>query len=106
MFLPEGLLEYFEVTAVKKTEDGLSIHIEERNIIPKEYCDQTLLSKGFHEVSTVQDFPVRGKACYLMVKRRRWMIENTGQVVSRNWGLVAKGTRLTEEFATFLKGMH
>ncbi|MGL6014937.1 MAG: ISAon1 family transposase N-terminal region protein [Selenomonadaceae bacterium] len=31
-----------------------------------------LLSKGFYEPVTIQDFPLRGKACYLKVKRRRW----------------------------------
>ena len=106
LFLPKGLLDYFEVTDIKQADDRFSIHLEERNIIPVEYSDRKLLSKGFYDATTIQDFPVRGKACYLMVKRRRWLIESTGQIVSRNWDLVAKGTRLTQEFASFLKGLH
>ncbi|MGL5262175.1 MAG: ISAon1 family transposase N-terminal region protein, partial [Bacteroides sp.] len=36
-------------------------------------------------------------------KRRRWLNKSTGQLVQRDWSLVAKGTRLTAEFASFLK---
>lgn len=106
LFLPEGILEYFQVTSVKKKEDSFQIDLEEKNITPEEYSGEKLLSKGFYDVITVQDFPVRGKACYLKVKRRRWTVEGTGQIVSRDWSLVAKGTRLTEEFASFLKAVH
>ncbi len=106
LFLPEGVLEYFQVTSVKKKEDSFQISLEEKNIIPDEYAGQKLLSKGFYDVITIQDFPVRGKACYLKIRRRRWTVEETGGIVSRDWSLVAKGTRLTEEFASFLKAVH
>ena len=106
LFLPEGILEYFQVSSVKKNEDSFQISLEEKNIIPEEYAGEKLLSKGFYDAITVQDFPVRGKACYLRIKRRRWTIEASGQIVSRDWDLVAKGTRLTEEFAAFLKAVH
>lgn len=39
----------------------------------------------------------------LSIKRRRWEDPQTGTIVSRDWDLVMKGTRLTKEFATFLK---
>lgn len=106
LFLPEGILEYFQVTSVKKKEDSFQISLEEKNSVPEEYSGQKLLSKGFYDVITIQDFPIRGKACYLKIKRRRWTVEDTGQIVSRDWSLVAKGTRLTEEFASFLKAVH
>ena len=104
-FLPEGVLEYFNVTSVRESEGKLTIHLEETGFYPEEYSGQTLKSKGFLEPVTVQDFPIRGKACYLEVKRRRWLNETTGKIVSRNWSLVAHGTRMTQEFATFLKGI-
>lgn len=106
LFLPEGILEYFQVTSVTQKEDTIQISLEEKNTIPEEYAGQKLLSKGFYDVVTIQDFPVRGKACYLKIKRRRWTVEETGGIVSRDWSLVAKGTRLTEEFAAFLKAVH
>jgi len=101
--LPEGLLDFFEVTQIEKTE-VLTIHLEEKNIIPVEYAGHKLTSKGFYEESTIQDFPIRKKACFLKVKRRRWLNEDTGNYVARDWKLVAKGTRMTQELASFLKG--
>jgi hypothetical protein len=62
-----------------------------------------LTSKGFFDEITVQDFPIRGKASYLHIKRRKWINETTGDIVFRDWNMVAKGTRMTHEFASFLK---
>ena len=53
----------------------------------------------------MQDFPVRGKAGYLRIKRRRWEDPETGQTYSRDWNLVASGTRITAEFGAFLKAL-
>ena len=105
LLLPEGVLDYFEITQVVQQEKELSIVLEERNVIPEEYVGRKLESKGFYEDSRVQDFPLRGKAVYLIVKRRRWIDKTTGDIVFRHWELVAKGTRTTQEFATFLKGI-
>jgi tRNA A58 N-methylase Trm61 len=40
---------------------------------------------------------------YLHIKRRRWTNKTTGEIIKRDWLLVAKGTRMTQEFAAFLK---
>jgi len=106
--LPEGILDYFGLTQVQKDQKGLYLHLEERNILPKEYQDQkesVYHSKGFFPQVTVQDFPIRGQKVLLLVKRRRWENQTTGDIVSRDWDLVQKGTRLTAEFAAFLKGI-
>ncbi|MDD7888337.1 transposase, partial [Flavivirga sp. 57AJ16] len=55
---------------------------------------------------TVQDFPIRGKNVYLHITRRRWHNQTTNKVITRDWDLVAKGTRITSEFATFLKEVY
>lgn len=100
--LPEELLEYFELTDAQKTSDSYTFYLSEKNIHPQEYTNQKLQSKGFFEEETVRDFPLRGKACFLKIKRRKWLNEETGKIVYRNWELVANGTRMTKEFATFL----
>ncbi|WP_422111132.1 ISAon1 family transposase N-terminal region protein [Flavobacterium psychrophilum] len=71
--------------------------------MPKEYRQSKLSLKGFFDEITVQDFPIRGHQVYLHITRRRWLNEDTGQVVFRDWNLVADGTRVTQEFAFFLK---
>jgi hypothetical protein len=101
--LPRGILEYFTISNIVQTEEILSIYLNEKNIIPEEYVNDKLSSKGFYDEVKVQDFPIRGKEVYLHIKRRRWLNENTGNTVMRNWEVVAKGTRMTKDFAAFLK---
>jgi hypothetical protein len=103
LLLPEIIVEYFELTSYKKGDDVLHIYLKEINSIPKEFGQNKLSSKGFFNEITVQDFPIRGHQVYLHIIRRRWLNEDTGQVVFRNWNLVADGTRVTQEFASFLK---
>lgn len=101
--LPSGILEYFSLSNIVQTEEILSIYLNEKNIIPEEYTNDKLSSKGFYDEIKVQDFPIRGKEVYLYIKRRRWLNESTGNIVMRNWDVVAKGTRMTKDFAAFLK---
>lgn len=103
LLLPEIIVEYFELTSYKKAEAILHLYLKEVNSIPKEYRQHKLSSKGFFEKITVQDFPIRGHQVYLHITQRRWLNEDTGQVVFRDWNLVADGTRVTQEFASFLK---
>lgn len=105
MLLPEGILNYFEVTQFIKEEARFNIYLSEKNIPPSEFGSDKLTSKGFYDEVTVQDFPIRGKASYLYIKRRRWLNETTGDIVCRDWNIVAKGTRMTQEFASFLKAI-
>jgi len=103
LILPEGILDYFEVTNIHQDQQEIWLYLEEQNIIPKEYEKDKLISKGFLPESSIQDFPLRGKAVFLLVKRRRWLNTTTGDIVTRNWDLVSEGTRMTKEFASFLK---
>ena len=105
LIIPEGVSDYFEMTHYSKEEKRLDIFLEELNNTPEEYQGQKLVSKGFFEPITLQDFPIRGMQVYLHVKRRRWLNQDSDKVVYRNWELVAKGTRITQDFAAFLKGI-
>ena len=103
LLLPSIIVEYFELTSSEKEDEVLHLYLKEINSIPKEYRHHKLSSKGFFDEITVQDFPIRGHQVYLHITRRRWLNEDTGQVVFRDWNLVADGTRITQEFASFLK---
>ena len=106
MIIPEGVSDYFSLSGYKKDDTGIHIYLEELNSIPLEYQKNRLVSKGFFAgVMILQDFPIRGQEAYLHVKRRRWLNQDTGVVVSRNWSLVSKGMRITEGFAAFLKAI-
>ena len=105
LLLPEGILEYFELTNVAQTPVGLNIYLEEKNIVPADYENRRLESKGFLPEVSIQDFPIRGHKVALCVKRRRWEVKRSGEIITRDWNLVRKGARMTTEFGTFLKGI-
>lgn len=101
--LPDFLVDHFEVVSSTNTEEILHLYFEENSKAPKEFDALELVSKGFQDEITIQDFPLRGKFVYLHIKRRRWTNKATGEIVKRDWNLVTKGTRMTQEFAAFLK---
>lgn len=101
--LPEGILDYFEIVKDEIQNDRVHFYLEEKNILPEEYESLKAKSKGFTPEITVEDFPLRGKPVLLHLKRRRWTLIDTGEIVKRDWDLIAKGTRITSEFASFLK---
>ncbi len=103
LILPESLDTYFELISYIKEGEDLHLYLKEVNTIPEEFHGNKLSSKGFYDEITVQDFPIRGYRVYLHITRRRWLNEDTGKVVSRDWDLVAQGTRITKDFAAFLK---
>jgi len=106
LLLPSGLTELFEVDTLEKKDDSFHFYLSEKNIHPAEFANQRLESKGFFDEAILRDFPLRGKACFLHLRRRKWLNLNTGQIVFNEWRQVAKGTRLTVEFAAFLKGIN
>lgn len=61
LFLPSGCLDYFDVTAYSNMDTCYIISLEEKNVIPYEYADLPLVSKGFHPEIEVQDFPARAR---------------------------------------------
>ena len=103
LLLPEGTLNYFDVINVVEDSTQIVIYLEEKNLVPDEYKDLETESKGFYEPVVVRDFPIRGREVFLNVRRRRWIIKPGGQYIPRNWQLVASGTSMTREFASFLK---
>lgn len=103
LLLPEYLIEYFDVAEFSEKEGLLHFYFEEKNNVPREFSSLQLQSKGFHEEITVDDFPLRGKPVKLHIKRRRWTDVKSGNILQRDWRLIAKGTRMTQDFAEFLK---
>lgn len=105
LVLPHEIFEYFDIITIQGGERQVDIYLEEKNENPEGYELVKLVSKGFHPSICLQDFPLRDKALYLHVRRRRWYCESTRKTVERDWESVAKGTRLTKGFASFLKGI-
>ena len=109
-FLPSGLLEHFsiksavELCSLKDKTVYIEIILEENNVIIGDVESSQYESKGFTKM-TLQDFPVRGKAVYLVMRRRRWRHKQNPKITHRNdFSYVAEGSGFTKELAAFLKG--
>ena len=89
-FLPDFLLDYFEITRYKKLGDLstkqmiFEIHLDEKNTIKDNIKSIEYESKGFLPYSRVQDFPIRGKAVYLLIRKRRWRHKTTRKEVTND----------------------
>ena len=109
-FLPEKLLEYFKIVSIKEKEEKttnkkiIEIQLEEKNQLPDGYSTTDYESKGFSSQSRIQDFPIRGKAVYLVIKRRRWRNKETRKEIRSDYSFISEGSKLTQELSDFLKG--
>ena len=104
--LPTELFEYFELVELQESADNtLLFYLDEKNVKPPELSKQDIVSNGFSSPVTIQDFPLREKRVYLIVRRHKWKDKGTGKIYSRTWDLTAQGTSYSKEFAAFLKGL-
>lgn len=113
MFLPNDILEYFDVVAFREDLTGrtilngypekeLHIYLDESDMMHRD--DEGYKSNGFTEECIVHDFPIRDRKAILHVRRRRWITPNGhNEVLDYGELLGAKGTKLSREFAAFLK---
>ena len=102
-------MEYFIISnyemlcSIENKSEYWVIEFEERNELPQEYSSIEYESKGFMESKLIQDFPLRGKAVFLRIKKRRWRHKQTGAIVKRDFTFIADGSKFTQELSDFLK---
>ena len=105
---PIELIEHFDIVSVqelgevKAKQDYFHIVFEERPVIPEGADITEYESQGFFS-KTIQDFPIRGRAVFLEIKRRRWRHKETGIGISRDFSFAIEGSKITKELANFLK---
>ena len=110
-FLPIGLLNHFDIIDFEEIilseiqKDGFYIYLDEKNIIPNGFNSTDFESKGFFDTATIQDFPIRGKALFLVIRRRRWREKkDKNNQIKSDFSFIAEGSKLTLELSDFLKG--
>ena len=98
------ILDYFLISGVEQTSQEIHISLDEK-MNPKLSNDVHFESKGFMEAVNVTDFPIRDHKVILKIRRRRWTDLRTGKSFSIpiDLDIVAKGTRYSKEFGSFLK---
>ena len=103
--LPDVLIDNFDVVNYEKTDTRFDIWLDEKKVMMREDKKYSnVISHGFGEYHCIQDFPIRGRATYLHVRKRKWLDKDTGEIFSYDWELSEfDETRLNSEFASFLK---
>ena len=86
--LPDVLIDNFEIVNFDKSADRFDIYLDEKKVQLKE--DKTnpdIISYGFGEYRTIQDYPIRGRATYLHVRKRKWLDKSSNEIFSYDWDL-------------------
>ena len=116
IILPTSILDWFSLVRVEEQQSnkkpsrdsvwsGIELHIYLDEKDNRSETEQTtLFANGFTEPTIVQDFPIRDHKVYLHIRRRRWLTQEGKNVLLSTYPLAAEGTRLSAEFASFLKG--
>ena len=100
-FKIEKFEELGEVTTMKMC---FCIYLEERNVIPNGYESNKDESRDFYPATTIQDFPIRDKPVYLIIKRRRWRHkERKNEEILNDYSFIAEGSKFTQKLLDFLK---
>ena len=106
---PETFLEYFEIVRyemlcdVNTKTEYFQLYIDEQIKFPPGVTSVEYESKGFDSSSRIQDFPLRGKAVYLVIRTRLWRHKESRKIVKNNYNFIAEGSKLTNELSDFLK---
>ena len=106
---PTELTNYFSIThfeilcSLETKEEYWVIEFEEKNELPDGYSSNEYESKGFMESKLIQDFPLRGRAVYLRIRKRRWRHKSTGEIIKRDFSFMADGSKFTQDLSDFLK---
>ena len=105
------MLENFSIREVKEVieeetkKPQICIYLEEINTVPWGYDASQFESKGFFRSKKIQDFPLRGKSVFLIIRRRRWRHkERKNEIISNDYSFIAEGSKMTKELSDFLKG--
>jgi len=97
------LVHYHKLGNVSEKTMELELHLDEKNNLPPGYLSSNYESKGFLPSSRVQDFPIRGQAVYLVIRRRRWRHKETKKEIRNDYSFIAEGSKITQELSDFLK---
>lgn len=103
--LPDVLIDNFSVVDFQKSSTRFDIYLDEKKVMMREDKKYGhIISHGFCEYRTIQDFPIRGRSTYLHVRKRKWLDKDSGEIFSYGWNLSEfDETRLNAEFVSFLK---
>lgn len=106
LLIPEDILESFELNQIIENEEEILFDLlEKATCLPKGVQDKELVLNGYMNSSTLQNYPQKGKQCYIHLTRRRWKEKGNSDTNSyhNEYSFTAPGTMATKSFGAFLK---
>ena len=83
LFLPKGILDYFEIVDFSDMGSYYIICLDELPSIPEEYSSLPLVSKGFYPEIVVTDFPARNHTLNLLNPQQYELFQNEKDICLR-----------------------
>ena len=84
--LPEVLIHTFDIDRFEKSDTRFDIWLDEKKVqIREDKYNKSVIAYGFGDYHTIQDYPIRGRATYLHVRKRKWLDKATGEIFSYEW---------------------
>ena len=108
ILLPKEIAEHFDLSDIKEYKAYIIIELREKTgLIPKATQKKAeLVLDGFLNPIELQSFPLRGKAVYIKIYRRKWKDKGGGETYWNQYDFNPEGVKATKEFASFLKGAY
>lgn len=80
--LPEVLIDNFDIDRFEKSDTRFDIWLDEKKEqLSEDKYNKNIISYGFGDYRTIQDYPIRGRATYLYVRKRKWLDKATGETM-------------------------
>lgn len=100
---PGVIVENFDIVSIQHypKEEEMHIHLDKKKSIPVEFSSRRVVFNGFTAAKKIQDYPIRGNAVYLHVRRRKWLDTETNEILTKTYSIAFEGTQLTKEFVSF-----
>lgn len=105
---PGELSKSFSLVKIREEKSHIIIEFEEDpKLVPKELTGKDVVLNGFMNPLELQTFPLKDKAVYLLVKRRRWKIRgNNDKSYHNSYDLTETGVKASPAFGAFLKAIY
>jgi len=105
---PGELSKSFNLTKIREEKEHIIIEFEEDvKLVPKVLSGKDVVLNGFMNPLELQTFPLKDKAVYLLVKRRRWKLRGQQNKSYHNsYDLTETGIKASPAFGAFLKAVY
>ncbi len=105
LIVPEEILTSFELSEVIESVDSIVLVLKEhKHLVPMVLKGSNAVLDGYCNPVELQSFPLKGKAVYIKLYRRRWKQAGQHTHHSNEYDFAVAGTKATQLFGTFLKG--